>query len=137
VPLKSTETLPPEGRTVERLYDASGAVTVESSSVSGASPEETSYTRNDKGELIARSRRSPRGMELWKYALDDKGKVNREEYFLLGSLQKVTVYGEGKLRTEEIYKDEELYLKVYFDGDARVKEEVYSGGKVLRERKVD
>ena len=58
-------------------------------------------------------------MELWKYSLDDKGKVTREEYFLLGSLQKVTVYGEGKLRTEEIYKDEELYLKVYFDGDTR------------------
>ena len=76
-------------------------------------------------------------MELWKYSVDDKGKVSREEYFLLGSLQKVTLYGEGKLRTEEIYKDEDLYLKVYFDGDTRVKEEVYSGGKLLRERKVD
>ena len=97
----------------------------------------STYTRNDQGALTARSRRSPRGMELWKYSLDGKGKVTREEYFLLGSLQKVTVHGEGKLRTEEIYKDEELYLKVYFDGDTRIKEEVYSGGKLLRERKVD
>jgi hypothetical protein len=137
VPLKSTETLPVEGRTVERHYDAAGALASESSSVSGAAAEESTYTRNDKGALIARSRRSPRGMEVWKYSLDEKGKVNREEYFLLGSLQKVTDYGEGKLRTEEIYKDEELYLKVYFDGDTRVKEEVYSGGKVLRERKFD
>jgi antitoxin component YwqK of YwqJK toxin-antitoxin module len=135
--LKSTERQPPEGRTIERLYDAAGKLASEATTVSGAAVEENSYTRNDHGGLTARSRRSSRGIELWKYALDDKGKVSREEYFLRGSLQKVTVYGQGKLRTEEIYKDEELYLKVYFDGDARLKEEVYSGGKVLRERKVD
>jgi YD repeat-containing protein len=137
VPVKSTQTLPLEGRTIERLYDAAGRLASETSTVKGAEGEEDRYTRNDQGALTARSRRSPRGMELWKYSLDEKGKVNREEYFLLGSLQKVTVYGKGKLRTEEIYKDEDLYLKVYFDGDTRVKEEVYSGGKLLRERKVD
>lgn len=137
VPVKSTETLPQEDRTIERLYDAAGKLASETATVKGAAAQVDTYTRNDHGALTARSRRSPRGMELWKYSLDEKGKVNREEYFLLGSLQKVTVYGEGKLRTEEIYKDEDLYLKVYFDGDTRVKEEVYSGGKLLRERKVD
>jgi antitoxin component YwqK of YwqJK toxin-antitoxin module len=137
VPVKSTETLPVEGRIIERLYDAAGKLASETSTVKAADTEVDTYTRNDKGALTARGRRSPRGMELWKYSLDEKGKVKREEYFLLGSLQKVTVYGEGKLRTEEIYKDEELYLKVYFDGDTRLKEEVYSGGKLLRERKVD
>jgi len=136
-PVKSTETRPPEGRTIERLYDAAGRLASETSTVKGVAAEENTYTRNDQGAVTARGRRSPRGMELWKYSLDDKGKVTREEYFLLGSLQKITVYGEGKLRTEEIYKDEELYLKVYFDGDTRLKEEVYSGGKLLRERKVD
>jgi hypothetical protein len=135
--LKSTETLLLEAKTVERLYDAAGRLASEASTAKGSAAEEISYTRNDQGELIAKSRRSPRGMELWKYSLDDKGKVTREEYFLLGSLQKVTIYGAGKLRTEEIYKDEDLYLKVYFDGDTRVKEEVYSEGKLLRERKVD
>ncbi len=137
VPIKSTEILPREGRTIERQYDAAGRLASESSTAKGAAADENTYTRNDKGVVTARSRRSPRGMELWKYSVDDKGKVSREEYFLLGSLQKVTLYGEGKLRTEEIYKDEDLYLKVYFDGDTRVKEEVYSGGKLLRERKVD
>jgi len=136
-PVQSTETLPPEGKTIERQYDAAGRLVSEAATVKGAAAEENRYTRNDQESVTARSRRSPRGMELWKYSLDDKGKVTREEYFLLGSLQKVTVYGEGKLRTEEIYKDDELYLKVYFDGDTRVKEEVYSGGKLLRERKVD
>jgi antitoxin component YwqK of YwqJK toxin-antitoxin module len=135
--LKSTERLPLEGKTIERLYDAAGRLASEAATVSGAVVEESTYTRNDQGGVTARSRRSSRGMELWRYSLDDKGKASREEYFLRGSLQKVTVYGEGKLRTDEIYKDEELYLKVYFDGDIRLKEEVYAGGKVLRERKVD
>jgi len=136
-PHTSTETLPSEGRTIERLYDASGALASETSSTTGAAAEQITYTRDDKGQVISKSRRSARGMEVWKYARDDKGKVTREEFFLLGSLQKVTVYGEGKLRTEEIYKDEDLYLKVYFDGDTRLKEEVYFEGKPLRERKAD
>ncbi len=135
--VKSTERLPQEGKTIERLYDEAGRLASEASTVGGAVVEESFYARNDKGGLISLSRRSPRGMELWRYSLDDKGKVGREEYFLRGSLQKVTVYGPGKLRTEEIYKDEELYLKVYFDGDSRLREEVFAGGKILRERKAD
>lgn len=135
--LKSTERLSLEGKTIERLYDEAGWLASEASTVSGTVVEENTYTRNDKGGLTARSRRSVRGMELWKYSLDDKGNVTREAYFLRGSLQKVTVSGQGKLRTEEIYKNEELYLKVYFDGDTRLKEEVYAEGKLLRERKVD
>ena len=74
-------------------------------------------------------------METWRYTLDDAGKVAREAYFRLGGLVKVTVHGEGKLRTEEFYEDEELVLKAYFDGDTRLREEVYAEGKLIRERK--
>ena len=73
---------------------------------------------------------------MWKYTLDDDGKVTREAYFHLGGLVKVTVYGQGKQRSEEYYKDEELVLKVYlrrrhapaggslFRRDARPREEI-------------
>jgi hypothetical protein len=132
--LSSTESFPAEGKTIERRYDEAGRLAVEATTASSAVVEEGTYTRDDRGRVTSRTRRSSRGLETWKYALDDQGKVSREEYFLRGSLQKVTIYGLGKLRTEEIYKDEELYLKVYFDGDTRLKEEVYSGGKILRER---
>jgi hypothetical protein len=47
---------------------------------------------------------------------------------------KVTVHGEGKLRTEELYRDGELFLKVFYDGDTRLREEVYSNGGLQRER---
>jgi YD repeat-containing protein len=135
--LSSTERLPMEGKNIERHYDEAGRLASEASTVSSAVGEESTYTRDDQGRLTARTRRSSRGLETWKYYLDDKGKTDREEYFLRGSLQTVTVYGQGKQRTEEIYKDEELFLKVYFDGDTRLKEEVYAGGKILRERKLD
>lgn len=133
--LSSTEALQLEGKTIERRYDAAGRLASEATTARSAVMEESRYTRDDRGRVTARTRRSSHGLETWKYALDDQGKVSREEYYLLGSLQKVTVYGQGKLRTEEIYKDEELFLKAYYDGDTRLKEEVFSGGKILRERK--
>jgi YD repeat-containing protein len=132
--LSSTESLLAEGKTIERRYDEAGKLASETTTARDTLLEEGTYTRDDRGRVTARTRRSSRGLETWKYALDEQGKVSREEYFLRGSLQKATIFGPGKLRTEEIYKDEELYLKVYFDGDTRQKEEVYSGGKILRER---
>ena len=41
---------------------------------------------------------------------------------------KVIIHGTGKQRTEELYKDGELFLKVFYDGDTRLREEVWSNG---------
>ena len=38
------------------------------------------------------------------------------------------------LRTEELYRDGELFLKVFFDGDTRLREEVWFNGRMERER---
>jgi len=91
-----------------------------------------------QGRSGTRDRKKPDergGLETWKYTLGKEGNIAREEYYRRGSLEKVTLYGEGKLRTEELYKEGELFLKAYFDGDTRLREEVYSGGKVTEERK--
>jgi hypothetical protein len=133
----SLETRPLQKRAIERAYDEAGNLVSETTTEKGAAVEETSFARDEKGRVTSRSRRSPTGLESWKYLLDDGGKVRREAYSRLGSLVKVTVYGEGKQRTEELYKDEELVLKAYFDGDTRLREEVFSGGPVVRERKYE
>lgn len=133
--LSSTERLPKEVKIIERRYDEAGKLLSEVSTANGAVVEESTYARDDQGRETARTRRSALGLETWKYSHSEDGKVTREEYFRLGSLQKITNYGQGKLRTEELYKNEELFLKVYYDGDARLKEEVYAGGKLIRERK--
>ena len=133
--LSSREKAPAQGRVIERRYDESGRLVSETTTEKGAVIVEVTLTRDEKRQVIEKGRRSATGLETWKYSLDGQGKVTREEYFRLGSLQKVTVYGQGNLRTEEYYKDEELVLKAYFDGDTRLREEVYTGGTLVRERK--
>jgi YD repeat-containing protein len=128
----STEELPVDGKTIERRYDEAGRIVSETSESGGG--EETTYARDDKGRLIAKTRRTPAGLEVWRYTLDASGGVQREEYSRRGSLQKVTTYGKGRERTEDLYRDGALFLRVYFDGDTRLREEVHSGDAVLRER---
>jgi hypothetical protein len=133
--LSSREKSPAQGRVIDRRYDESGRLVSETTTEKGTVTEDVVSTRDEKGRVIAKGRRSSTGLETWKYSLDGEGKVTREEYFRLGSLLKVTEHGEGNLRTEEYYKDEELVLKAYFDGDTRLREEVYSAGTLVRERR--
>lgn len=132
--LSSMEKEHGSGRTTERRYDKDGRLASETVTSGKKVLEENTYTRDDKGREIARMRRSPAGLEQWKESLDGSGKKIREEYLRRGSLAKVTVWGDGNTRTEELYESGQLFLKAYFDGDRRLKEEVYEGGKPVRTR---
>jgi hypothetical protein len=132
--LSSREERPVEGTVIERGYDEQGRLATETTTGKDAAPQSILYTRDENGGIRQKSSRGPNGYELWKYVLDESGAVSREEYYLRGSLMKVTVYGEGKLRTEELYKGGQLFLKVFYDGDTRLREEVYLEGILLRER---
>ena len=100
----------------------------------GSVKESVGYERDAKGNVSTKTRKSDAGSESWKYSYSDSGDLSREEYSLRGILVKVIVHGEGKLRTEELYKDRELFMKVYYDADTRLREEVYSNGILQRER---
>jgi antitoxin component YwqK of YwqJK toxin-antitoxin module len=130
----SRETRPSEGVVVDRRYDADGRISEESTSVKGALRERTGYERDGDGRVTVKTRRGPGGLETWKYSYTEAGTLLREEYFRRGILEKVTIHGEGKLRTEEMYREGEIVLKAYFDGDTRLREEVYADGSLLRER---
>jgi hypothetical protein len=133
-PAASEERLPGDNSVIARHYDDAGRVSDETTSVKGAVRETVMYQRNEKGKVTTKSRRSPDGLESWKYTYADSGDLSREEYFRRGILAKVTDHGTGKLRTEEMYREGELFLKVYYDGDTRLREEVYTNGTVQRER---
>jgi antitoxin component YwqK of YwqJK toxin-antitoxin module len=133
--VSSSERLPADGKLIRRAHDEKGRVVTETTLAGDSVVEETRYARNDAGNVTAKTRKSSRGQEAWKYSLDADGKVAREEYFIRGSLEKVTIHGEGKQRAEELYKNGEMFLKVYYDGDTKLREEVYAGGVLLRERK--
>ncbi|MGO9307968.1 MAG: hypothetical protein ACLQDL_02960 [Spirochaetia bacterium] len=130
----SVERLPAENGLVERRYDSSGRLSQETRRVKGVVQEVVGYERDDGGKVTSKTRRSSQGLEAWKYSYSDSGDVAREEYFERGIRVKVTLYGEGKHRTEEHYRDGELFLKVFYDGDTRLREEVYSRGTLVRER---
>lgn len=130
----STERHPGESRVISRTYDASGRLQAEETSVGGKVTEEIQYAWDDKGRVTRKLRRSSLGLEEWRYVLDDKGKTTREDYFSRGSLQKVTLYGDNDTRTEELYQGGALFLKVYYEGDRRAREEVYDDGSLIRQR---
>jgi hypothetical protein len=130
----SEERLPPEHALVARLYDGEGRLSRETKSVNGSVLETIGYERDAKGNVTSKTRRGAAGSESWKYTYTEKGERSREEYFQKGILVKVTIPGEGKLRAEELYKDGEMFLKVFYDGDTRLREEVYLNGVLQRER---
>jgi YD repeat-containing protein len=132
--VSSVEKLPPQDVLIERGYDEEGRLVSEKRRTGGAVNEDVAYARDEQGRLTAKTRRSAAGLETWKYTLDASDRTTREEYYRRGLLERITDFGEGKLRTEELYREEGLFLKVYYDGDQRLREEVYAGGKLLRER---
>jgi len=130
----STLSLPADSTVVERTYDDGGLLATETTTTKGAVVLQDTYTRDEKGQVTVKVRRGPLGIESWKYTRDDAGVVKREQYSLRGSIVKVTLYGEKSQRVEELYANGEVVLKVYYDGDTRLKEQVYKGGVLLRER---
>jgi antitoxin component YwqK of YwqJK toxin-antitoxin module len=123
-----------DGSVVDRRYDAEGLLAQETTSLKDKVTEVSSFVRDSKGRVTARTRRSGQGIEAWHDTFGESGEVAREEYFQRGELVRVTVYGEAKKRTEELYRNGGLFLKVFFDGDTRVREEVYVDGTLARSR---
>jgi hypothetical protein len=130
----SVEERPATGIRISRGYDDAGRPAMETIFVAGAQTEVVSWSRDERGRLAAKTRRSANGLETWRYLTDDSGKVTQEDYSRRGALEKITRYGEADLRTEELYRDGAMFLEVTYDGDTRVREVVYDGGRVVRER---
>jgi antitoxin component YwqK of YwqJK toxin-antitoxin module len=130
----SRESRPDEKTLIERRYDDAGRLAQEITTVNGEVTRTDIYERDAKGREISKLRRSSTGLETWKTAYTEAGDVSREEYSKRGILVKAIIHGERKLRTEELYKDGELFLKIFYDGDTRLREEVWVGGTLQRER---
>ena len=132
--VSSRESRPTDGLLVERRYDDAGRLSQETMTVNGTVTETDSYEHDGKGREISKLRRSAAGLETWKKSYTDSGDLAREEYSRRGILVKAIIHEPGKKRTEELYQDGELFLKVFYDGDTRLREEVWSNGRILRQR---
>ena len=130
----SVEELSQQKQTVSRSFDDKGRLLTETTKAGPAVVEQVTYVRDDKGDVITKRRVSSAGQEVWNYTLAADGSVAKEQYLRRGVLQKITLYGTGATRTEELYQDGLLFLKVFYEGDNRVKEELYDHGRLLRTR---
>jgi hypothetical protein len=55
-----------------------------------------------------------------------------------GSLERITLYnvqGEQRSRMDELYREDQLFMRIYYQADQKVKEEFLRNGEVVRERK--
>jgi hypothetical protein len=130
----STETLFPKGTITEKRYDEKGQILTETTTEDAKVVAETDYSWDDRGHNTSKRRRSPEGIEEWRYFYDESGALAKEDYYRKGTLEKSTVYTGDKERYEELYKNGEMFLRTFYKGDAKVKEEVYEKGQLIRER---
>jgi hypothetical protein len=132
--LSSVERLPREGRTSRRQYDEKGRLLLENVSGPGNTSERIDYIWDENDRASAKKRHSAAGLEEWAYRYDAEGGLVREDYSRRGALEKVTLYSGKNSRVEELYADGEMFLRVSWEGERRVKEEVFEQGTLVRER---
>ncbi len=135
--LSSTERSFEQDTKVDKSYDEKGRLIVEIESASGKQIGRLDYAWDADGKNTVKSRRSEEGLEEWFYSYGADGELSKEEYFRRGSREKTTIYSAKDERYEELYKDGQLVLRVYYKGDTRIKEEVLEAGKVLSERSIE
>jgi hypothetical protein len=123
-----------KNQTTVRIYDENGHLLNEEVSLNSSKQSEVQYEYDNKGRLIVKRIKGPLGIEEWRYFYNDADKLLKEEYFLRGFHEKSTYYeGEGSYY-EEIFRDDEVFLRVYYKEDKKVKEEFIVDGKVEKIR---
>ena len=124
--------IPGDGTTVEEYYNIQGSIVRRT--VSGGSPEEVEYTRNDEGQLIEKTRISADGKESWIYTYDEEGEVRSEAYYRKASLEKIRYYTGDDQWFDELIRQDTVFLRVYYDKEEKIKEEIVQEGQVIRTR---
>lgn len=133
-PKSSTVERPGERRVVERSFDALGGVIAETVTVADAVVERTSWSRDASGHELVMHRSGSGGTVEVRSTWSADGTLEREEHFSRGARVKTVIHTGPGERIEELYTDGELFLRVSYRGEARIREEVILDGEVVRER---
>jgi len=133
-PVTSTTEWPAGEKVVEASYDAAGRQVAETTTVAGAVTERIQWTRDDAGRVLVKHRTGTGGTEEVRTTWAADGTLEREEHFFRGARVKNVIRPAGDERIEELFEEGELFLRVYYRGDTRVREEVILDGVVVRER---
>lgn len=133
-PASSTTEWPAEKKVVEASCDEAGLVIDEVTSVAGAVTERVTWTRDAAGRALVMRRTGTGGTREVRSTWAADGTLEREEHFFRGARVKNVILLAAGERVEELFEEGELFLRVYYRGDTRVREEVILDGVVVRER---
>ncbi|MEE9308870.1 MAG: hypothetical protein V3V57_15220 [Spirochaetia bacterium] len=126
-------------RTIRRSYDEQGRLIRSVVEQEGDEIEQTVHLRDETGAIVETTKRSVRGLEHWLFDYGPQDTLRREEYRIRGALERITIYstdsGESS-RTEELYREGQIFMRIYFEGEEKVKEEFLRNGEVIRERQL-
>jgi hypothetical protein len=122
------------GETHTRVFDRQGRLDAEWWELSGERLAEVRVYRDAEGRIERRTSVGGEGVEEWFYAYDEAGALAKEEYLMRGTLERVTVYTGESSRFEELYRGGEVFLRVYYEGDTKVKEHFVEDGRTVHER---
>lgn len=125
--------------TIRRSYDEQGRLIRSVVEQEGDQIEQTVHLRDETGAIVETTKRSVRGLEHWLFDYGPQDTLRREEYRIRGALERITIYstdsGESS-RTEELYREGQIFMRIYFEGEEKVKEEFLRNGEVIRERQL-
>jgi hypothetical protein len=133
-PGSSTVEWPGERRVVERSFDASGGVIAERTTLADTVIERVSWIRDAAGRELVMHRTGLGGTIEVRSTWSADGTLEREEHFARGARVKTVIPAGPGERVEELYADGELFLRVHYRGDERIREEVVLDGVVVRVR---
>jgi hypothetical protein len=133
-PVTSTTEWPAEKKVVTTYHDAAGREVAQTATVAGVVTERVAWIRDDAGRVLVMRRTGSGGTEEVRTSWAADGSVEREERFVRGTRVKTVIHTGPDERIEELYADGDLFLRVFYRGDARIREEAVVDGAVVRER---
>ena len=119
---------------VERFFDDRGNVVTEREYQGETEIATLAHRYDAEDRLVATERRGEKGIELATFGYGPDGELAWEEHRLRGALESRIVYTGRGSRYEEVVQSDRLSIRVYYEGEEKVREEVLRDGKVLRER---
>jgi len=117
-----------------RHYDDSGRLVLEEAEYSGEVVERVELFWDEEDRMLRKIRRGNMGIEEWNYRYNSSGKLQSEDYWLRGTLVRKVEYLDEERRLEELFREDELFMKIYYTSGIKEKEQVLRMGKVIRER---
>ena len=77
---------------------------------------------------------SDNGLEIWDYSYNKEGRLDKESYHRKGALVRISFFPNERKRVDELYRADEIFLRVTWFDNVKIREEVINNGKIIRVR---